>query len=1319
MRRNGERLPKSLSWAWLGLAWLWLPAVSGAADPEELRLPPGARVAIVGDGLALGMARHGYLETALHLAFPSSGLSVRSFAWDGFRVDEAGIALDGEIDAFDPDLILLCSGFNESFDGPERVADFGKVLRTRCEAWGQPHASQKKSVTIELIPPVPYLQHYPGMPDEVVANQRLAPYVEEMRAVAGESDRVGCLDLSPVFTDLAFELSGDVSRDGRRLNRRGHWLLATLTASRLGLPQGQNGLDDPAMAENLRQLVMRKELAWSNSGRQGGERGRGWDQALWSMDKSGLSSLWAVEPGGSEVCPEAPQSLGMPVTAQFGLANRMTPGESLQGMKLAEGLSIGLWASETGLELWNPLSLRFDGEGRAWVGCAPPGLDPCLIRIEDIDGDHAGDRQSVVVSGRIDPEGFIPAPGGVYVSTEAGLVWYADEDEDGAADHWETVLGGSGKRQGLRWGPTGGIWFREQPTTSDSVETPWGPKARGQGGLVHWNPRIGRIEMGVRSGQDEIGEICFDRWGVPLVEMGHDGQPIALDWVGAWKEAPPARLESDTFPGEAGPWIPIDGEPWPKPLRGASLRAERAAGGRWELAVYQGEWDGSVRRWRRQESPVLACSDANFHPVAIESGPDGALYVLDAYGRDNPLRAGSWGRIWRIAPARWPPSWDVPADVEQTAGLLEELQQGGAERGGGVRLALWHRPAGEVFTALGEYLNGLAADDPARQRMLLEALRLHQAFGEPNPDLLARLTESPDPAVRHASADVLGDWYSGVPGAAGLLQRLMEDENPRVRLAALHCARRAGTPEAGGVARLARHQRMDDALRAVAEGTVSELGGPDQSPPSLRAKAIATATADLIAGEMTPYAASVLLERSGVENSVLRQAAAVLAGRAGLSFERWFVERLEDRSSPDILIGNLVKLLPLMEGWELYQAGGRLQGIAEGTERGSLRRAAYAALTTGAAASLTLESLVATVSAQGDYEAAGLFEGCAQVISHPKVRAAIGPIIRSELAGEGAYLRKPCTRVRLVAPGWEVFHFAELEAFAGGRQVALGRATSQSESPNGMRWWSTLSKNGVNGVADWQEELPLKDLVPGTAAVRGVKVAGGRNSGPYWEVNLGDLVQLDRLVYHPGEPLPTPRPLRFELLNGTGETVWSSTRFTSNGEPLVIDVDMSEQRIAAATAVARLLGDDFRRSLETVARHSALLPARFNALRALQLLGGEPSGLRMRTFVLAARPDGFTVRSITVHARDAVELTLHNETSRDLNLGLFEQGPTAAIPVLTLGTVPVGDQVRCPFSVPSKPGRYLVRSIEESGSDSMRIELEVTAPEPEPSASKK
>jgi len=192
--------------------------------------------------------------------------------------------------------------------------------------------------------------------------------------------------------------------------------------------------------------------------------------------------------------------------------------------------------------------------------------------------------------------------------------------------------------------------------------------------------------------------------------------------------------------------------------------------------------------------------------------------------------------------------------------------------------------------------------------------------------------------------------YSEIPGAPGLLQRLMEDENPRVRLGALRCARRAGTPEAGGLARLARHQRMDEDLQTVVDATVSQLGGPDQSPPSLRAKAIATATADLIAGEMTPFAASVLLERAGVENSVLRQAVAVIAGRAGLSFERWFVERLEDRSSPDVLIGNLVRLLPLTEGWELYQTGTRLQVIAEGAERESVRRAAYAALITGAAA---------------------------------------------------------------------------------------------------------------------------------------------------------------------------------------------------------------------------------------------------------------------------------------------------------------------------------------------------------------------------------
>jgi hypothetical protein len=703
----------------------------------------------------------------------------------------------------------------------------------------------------------------------------------------------------------------------------------------------------------------------------------------------------------------------------------------------------------------------------------------------------------------------------------------------------------------------------------------------------------------------------------------------------------------------------------------------------------------------------MMSADPNFSPVAVEPGPDGALYVLDACGKESPLRAGSWGRIWRIASSRLPPVWEMAGSGKTAGTLLGELCRAAPERGWSLRLELWQRPDEEVFGAWSERFNSLPANDPSRDRLLLEGLRLHQAFGVPDLSLLSRLTDAADPNARLAACDVLADWFRILPGAPALLHRLVEDENPRVRLAALDSARRVGTPEAGDLARLSLHQRMDGDLRRVSEATIAALGGPDHAPPSLRAKAMAMSTTELIAAPLTPPAASVLLERSGVENAALRQAANLLSARSGLSLERWIVARLEDRNSPGELIDNLVKLLTMTEGWELYQSGTQLQSIAQNIDRLEVRRAVYGALAIGAAESQTLDALLARVEASGDYEVTTFYEGCAQVLTHPKLRAAIAPAIRNELGNDDSATRLAGRRLRITAPGWGVLHFAELEAFAGDQNVAHGRPVKQSEATGPTRWWSTLAKNGVNGIRDWQAELPLKGLSPDSVPVRGVMAGNVAGGDPFWEVDFESSVPIDRLVYFPGERLPAARTLRFELFDPSGQVVWRATRATSNADPLEINLDMAAQRIQQAVAVARLLGDEFTKSLETVARHSALLPARFSAMRALRRMGVELQGLRMRTVDVVAGADGFDLSMLSVHAQDAIELTVRNESGKELNLAWFED-ETAKSPVVALGTVASSQRGRFPFVVPSRPGAAWIRPVELIGKERLRLPVEVS-----------
>jgi HEAT repeat protein/lysophospholipase L1-like esterase len=1312
-----------------------LSLLAGWTDAEEaggreLHFGPGARIAIVGDGLAVGMARHGYLETALHLSFPQQNLTVRTFAREGFRIGDEDTKhgpenLDVQLANFGPDLVLVCVGANESFVGPAGAAAFGQVLRERCRRWGLPRPGRPDGARIELLAPLALPQRFPGAPDMAVSRARLRAYAEQMRLCEGARPDCRFMDLAEAFDALSLELAGEVTRDGLRLNRRGHWLLARLLAGEwqlhVSIPEetADRELLDPPASERLRQLVRRKEVDWNASGRRTGELMRGWDQALWSFSKPAPASLWAVEPDSMEPCQEASQSLGMPLPSEFGLENRLGPVEAEQAVRCEVGIEARLWAAESAFTMWNPVSLRFDNEGRAWVGCAPPGRDPCLVRLEDQDRDHRADRQVVAVCGPLQPDGFVPGQVGVFVATDQGVTWYEDRDGNGTADHSEFVIGGPGSRLGLSWGPCGGIWFRMgDPAGADPsaglTETLWGPVEERRGGLFRWNPAIGRIEECVGPPIRAWGEVRFDPWGEPMISVGSAEMPVGLDRVGHWTQAWPPLHRTGGAAGVSGPWSVLQGPAWRREWQGGCVRAERDASEGWQLRVYAPEWSGSTCRWLRQALPMLQTADPNFAPVAMEIGPDGALYVLEACGRGVRLQAGSYGRIWRIVEARWPPSWGPPAHESEAMTLTQRLLQGEAEGTGGIRLALRQFPAGEVFACLTSLLQGMEPEDPNRSRLLLETLRLHQAFGVPNLELLERLSGAPNPALRHAAANALGEWNPPGPDGARILQRLIEDENPRVRSAAVWCARRIGGEQAASIISLARHQRMDEDFRKVLQASESQMGTAGQSPPSLLAQAAGASTADLLAGDFNVAGALALIAREGVATPALTRAAALLAERAGLSPERWIVERLADHGNPDALLANLEALIALSEGWEIYQSSPALESALASADRPRVRRAVYAALAVGAAESGTFAELVARVRGQGDPEMTVLFEGCAPVREHPKLHALLPGLLRAELGRSETPAAVDCVRVRLSAPGAETLHFAELEVGFQGSEIAQGRPVRQSIAPDARSWWGMLAKNGVNGVTEWQQELPVRGALPGAEAVRGVKIARDANGrDPFWEVDLAEGQRVESLTYHPGETLGEPQPLRFELIDRHGDAVWSTIRHTRNEAPVDLRVAMSGERLRAAMSLATSLGERFRRTLEQEARNSIRLEDRFDALRALHRLGGEVPTLRMRMVDLQFNAEGVHPETLAVAAGTAVEFSLSNGTDRELRLGLFEDAPGIGVPILTLPTLPARGGGRTSFTVPEKPGIYLLRAITNPAEavDAIPLRLQILPPQ--------
>jgi hypothetical protein len=352
-------------------------------------------------------------------------------------------------------------------------------------------------------------------------------------------------------------------------------------------------------------------------------------------------------------------------------------------------------------------------------------------------------------------------------------------------------------------------------------------------------------------------------------------------------------------------------------------------------------------------------------------------------------------------------------------------------------LALRRFAPGQVFGCLDAVIAGLGEGDPAAPGLFLEDLRLRQAFGMPDSALLERLSLDPDPKARHAVTDALGDSYDRIAGGSALLERLCEDENPRVRLGAIRSARQIGGNRMGAIVALAREQRMDGDFRLILEGTIAQVGDAAKVPPGRVERARAQSFHRKAIRRKRAPAALVLFERNDVPGDGLVRAAAVLAGRAGRSVERWIVERLAE-NVPEAFVANLVKILPLVRGWDLHQCAPQLEVLRASPGSGGLRSALLAARIVGAAESGTLSEFLAGETAKGDAAALAVLTACAAVIEHPQVRSTLPPFLRAEtVRGLTPAVPGGATVEDRLSPGWE----RREAAAALARKIGDGRKT--------------------------------------------------------------------------------------------------------------------------------------------------------------------------------------------------------------------------------------------------------------------------------------
>lgn len=228
-----------------------LCATLGGSAATGFQPQKGDRIVVLGGTFAERMQHKGFVETMLHVSFPSHELSVRNMGWSGDTVDLMPRPLDfGSLESHlttaEADAILLCFGANEAFAGKEGLENFRSGLEKLIARLRDQKFNGRSKPRLVLVSPIAQEDIGGRFPDPRKHNYDLERYTKLISQVAKEQ-QLAFIDIYKP-TRSKMRAMSKLTVNGVHLNDRGQKLLAEdLTRQRY----------QPAY-ENLRQLIVEK-----------------------------------------------------------------------------------------------------------------------------------------------------------------------------------------------------------------------------------------------------------------------------------------------------------------------------------------------------------------------------------------------------------------------------------------------------------------------------------------------------------------------------------------------------------------------------------------------------------------------------------------------------------------------------------------------------------------------------------------------------------------------------------------------------------------------------------------------------------------------------------------------------------------------------------------------------------------------------------------------------------------------------------------------------------------------------------------------------
>ena len=357
----------------------------------------------------------------------------------------------------------------------------------------------------------------------------------------------------------------------------------------------------------------------------------------------------------------------------------LTPAEEQKQFKLPPGFEIQLVAAEPDIQ--KPMNLAFDARGRLWVSHSIEypfaATDPETTRdgLTILDGIGSGGKATKVTkfAEKLNiPIGVLPMP-----NCREAIVWsipniwkLSDTDGDGIADKREVLYGPfdfadtHGNQNSFRLGLDGWVYACHGFRNASKI------KLKGEGPVVlemqsgntyRFRPDGSAIEQ-ISWGQVNPFGMCFDARG-DFFNADCHSKPITMLLRGGYYDsfgkphdglgfAPIATSNDHGSTGIAG-IVAYASSHFPPEYNGSMFVGNVVTN---IVHRDQPQWRGSSP-WIEKPQDFLTCDDWWFHPVDLQLGPDGALYICDFYNSIighyevdllHPKRDRHRGRIWRV-----------------------------------------------------------------------------------------------------------------------------------------------------------------------------------------------------------------------------------------------------------------------------------------------------------------------------------------------------------------------------------------------------------------------------------------------------------------------------------------------------------------------------------------------------------------------------------------------------------------------------------------------------------------------------------------------